>query len=114
MEETATETVAAKIPFKKSLDEFADFIRKQGVVGLAIGFILGAAVGKVVASVANDIVQPLIGYLFGSTEGLAAMRLGSIMYGRFLATLIDFIIMAAVVFFVFKKLKLDQFDKPKQ
>ena len=40
---------------------FIDFIREQGVIGLAIGFILGGAVSKVVTSLVNDIISPVIG-----------------------------------------------------
>ncbi len=91
----------------QALKEFVKFIREQGVIGLATGFIIGAAVGKTVSSLVNDIVQPLIGYVFGSTTGLKTMHLGSVMIGNFLANLLDLVIMAAVVFFVFKGLKLD-------
>lgn len=113
-ERPETTVAAAKSTIKASLDEFTEFLRKQGVVGLAIGFILAAAVGKVVASIANDLIQPIVGYIFGSSQGLTAMHLGSVMYGRFLANVIDFAIMAAVVFFLFKKLKLDKLDAPKE
>ena len=99
--------------FRSSLAEFSDFVRKQGVVGLAIGFILGGSVSKVVASIASDVIQPLIGYLFGSTSGLASLHLGAVMYGKFLVNVIDFVIIAAVVFFVFKKLRLDKLDASK-
>ncbi len=112
MEETAPQP-KLRVPFKESLKEFSEFIRKQGVVGLAVGFILGGAVSKVVSSIAGDIIQPLIGYVFGSTDGLTALHLGAVMYGRFLANLIDFIILAAVVFYFFKWLRLDKLDAPK-
>jgi large conductance mechanosensitive channel len=93
--------------------EFISFIREQGVVGLAIGFILGSSVGKVVSSFVQDIVQPLIGLLVGSTEGLKAWQLGPVMLGNFCAVLIDFVIVAAIVFFVFKQLRIDRLDKKK-
>jgi large conductance mechanosensitive channel len=94
--------------------EFVTFIREQGVMGLAIGFILSGAVSKVVTSFVQDIVQPLIGLVFGSTEGLKAFHLGPVMLGNFLAILLDFLIVAAVVYFVFKKLKLETLDKKKE
>lgn len=90
-----------------------EFVHEQGVIGLAAGFIIGAAIGKVVSSIATDIIQPIIGYIFDSTEGLAALHPGSIMYDRFLANVVDFLIMAAVVFYLFKKLKPDKLDAPK-
>ena len=94
--------------------EFVTFIREQGVMGLAIGFILSGAVTKVVTSLVQDIIQPLIGLIFGSTQGLKAFKLGPVMFGNFLAVFIDFAIVAAVVYFVFKKLKLDRIDKKKE
>ncbi len=103
-----------RIPFKKSLSEFSEFVRKQGVVGLAVGFVLGGAVSKVVSSAAADIIQPLVGYIFGSNQGLVAMHLGPVMYGDFLSNVIDFLVLAAVVFYVFKWLKLDKVDMPKK
>jgi large conductance mechanosensitive channel len=102
---------AAGIAKLSPLGEFMSFIREQGVVGLAIGFVLGGSVSKVVSSIASDLIQPLIGYLFGSTSGLASLRLGAIAYGNFLVNVIDFVIIAAVVFLVFKKLRLDKLDK---
>lgn len=92
------------------MKEFFVFIREQGIVGLAIGFILGGAVSGVVSSLVTDIIQPLVGMVFGSTEGLHALAWHSVMYGKFLAVLIDFTIVAFVVFFIFKKLKLDRLD----
>ncbi len=94
--------------------EFVTFIREQGVMGLAIGFILSGAVTKVVASLVQDIIQPVIGLIFGSTQGLKALHLGPVMLGNFLAILIDFLIVAVIVYFVFKQLKLERLDKKKQ
>ncbi len=99
---------------KERISEFTTFIREQGIVGLAIGFILGGAVSKVVASLVQDLIQPAIGLIFGSTEGLKALHLGPIMIGNFLAVFIDFVIVSAVVYFFFKKLKLETIDKKKQ
>lgn len=96
------------------MKDFIQFIREQGVVGLAVGFILGGSVSGVVSSLVNDIIQPLIGLLFGSTRGLAALAAGPVKYGSFLAELIDFVIVAAVVFWIFRKLKLDRLDAKKE
>lgn len=95
------------------MQNFLSFIREQGVVGLAIGFILGGAVGKVVASLVNDIIMPVVALLLGSTEGLKGLAIYGISYGAFISTLIDFVIIAAVIYFVFKKIGLDKLDKPK-
>lgn len=103
-----------KLSLKERGAEFVTFIREQGVMGLAIGFILGGSVSKVVASLVQDIIQPVIGLIFGSTQGLKAFHLGPVLIGNFLAIFIDFLIMASVVYFVFKKLKLDRIDKKKE
>lgn len=92
---------------------FMSFIREQGVVGLAVGFILGGAVSKLVTALVNDLVNPLLGYVLGSTEGLKAMTLGPILLGDFVAVLIDFVIIAAVVYFIVKGLGLDKLDQKK-
>src|SRR3989338_358552 len=90
---------------KDSLVGFFEFIRTQGVVGLAIGFILGGAVSKFVASLVENVINPLVGLLFGQVN-LAdkAVQIGnsSLKYGAFLTALIDFIIIAAVVYYGFK------------
>ena len=98
---------------KKQFTGFMDFIREQGVVGLAIGFIMGGAVNGLVGSFVNDIIEPAIGLIFGSTEGLQALQYKSIMYGNFLVFLIDFLILMAVVYFGFKMLGLEKLDKKK-
>lgn len=101
------------LTFRMKNSGFVHFIRTQGVVGLAVGFIMGGAVSKLVESLVADIIQPLIGMLFGSPEGLKALHFESLMYGNFLAVAIDFAIIAAVVYWIFKGLKLDKLDAPK-
>jgi large conductance mechanosensitive channel len=91
---------------------FFEFIKKQGVVGLAVGFILGGAVSKIVASVVNDIINPIVGLFLGSVEGLknAYVEIGSakIMWGSFINTAIDFIIIALVVYAMVSALGLNK------
>lgn len=88
----------------KVIKNFTGFIKTQGVIGLATGFLMGGAVSKFVSSFVEDIVQPLIGMIFGSTEGLKSLHYDSVMYGNFIATFIDFLIVATVVYFVLTKL----------
>ena len=99
------------------MKNFVNFIREQGVVGLAVGFILGAAVSKVVASLVTDIINPILGLLLGAAGGLkeASFSIGSIqlMWGSFVSTTIDFIVIALVVYFGVTALKLDKLDKKK-
>lgn len=92
---------------------FIQFVREQGVVGLAIGFILGGAVSKVVSSLVTDVINPLIGLLF-STKGLAEMMIGPVALGSFVSAVIDFVIVAAVVYFIFKRLGFDRLDVKKE
>lgn len=97
------------------MQDFIDFLRTQGVVGLAIGFILGGAVSELVQALVNDLINPFVGVIVGATGGLeqAVLTLGPVelAYGHFLSTLIDFMIIAAVVFWGFKALKLESLDK---
>jgi large conductance mechanosensitive channel len=96
---------------------FLNFIREQGVVGLAVGFILGGAVSKIVASFVTDIVNPVLGLALGAAGNLqeAYIPIGNskLMWGSFISTTIDFIIIALVVYFGVKLLKLDRLDKAK-
>lgn len=96
---------------------FVEFLREQGVMGLAIAFILGAAITKVVNSLVEDIINPVIGVILGFTDGLGEMVLVvgpiQIRWGSFVSVLIDFAVIAAVVYFGFKFLKLDKIDAKK-
>lgn len=99
------------------MKDFIQFIRQQGVVGLAIGFILGKAVSDVIASFVKDIINPVIGIAlghFGDLNNLTFKILSAeISYGKFISIMINFFIVAGVVYFGFKKLKLDKLDVPK-
>jgi large conductance mechanosensitive channel len=94
---------------------FIEFIRTQGVVGLAVGFILGGSISKVVSSLVEDIVTPFLSPILGATGSVtsAVFYLGQIeiRYGNFLNVLIDFLVIALVVYFGVRKLKLDKLDK---
>ncbi len=100
---------------KEHLAGFMDFIRKQGVVGLAVGFILGGAVSKVVTALVTDIISPILGVVLGAADGLktASLKIGSteLLWGDFLSVTIDFVVIALVVYFGVKALKLDRLDK---
>jgi len=94
------------------------FIREQGVIGLAVGFLLGGAVSKLVAALVTDIINPLLSIIIGSTEGLAnahiSVRSAEILWGHLLTVAIDFIVVALVVYFGVKGLGLDKLDKKKE
>lgn len=114
-----------KIPskkVKKPIRGFTDFVREQGVVGLAIGFVLGTQTRTLVDQLVSSFINPLLGLLLPGTGELNdrtfALTLGSqtqdFTYGAFLFQLITFLLVAAVIYFVFKGLKLDKLDKKKQ
>lgn len=94
---------------------FLEFIREQGVVGLAVGFILGGAVSKLVSALVTDVINPLISVAMGSVGGLksASFTVGSavFLYGDLISVLIDFIVIALVVYFGVKLLRLDEHIK---
>ena len=87
------------------LTEFRDFAVKGNVVDLAVGVIIGAAFGKIVASLVEDIVMPGVGVMIGGLDFKAlAVQVGSakLAYGKFLQTCVDFVIIAASIFFAVK------------
>lgn len=94
---------------------FVNFVREQGVVGLAVGFILGGSIKEVVASFVEDIVNPILGIVLGAAGDLnqAVITVGnaSIKWGSFVNTLIDFLVIAFIVYFGVKKLGLDKLDR---
>ncbi len=96
---------------------FIEFIRERGVVGFAVAFILGGAITKLVASLVTDIVNPILGVILSKTKSLETMyfRLGhnKILWGHFISSCIDFLILALVVYFVIKGLRLEKIDKKK-
>ena len=109
------------------LSEFKKFIMRGNVLDLAIGVIIGAAFGKIVASMVNDVLMPVIGLalskldfsnLFLSLTGQSfptlaeAKRAGApvLAYGVFLNTVIEFLIVAFVIFLVVKQ--VNRFQKP--
>lgn len=99
------------------LKGFTDFIREQGVVGLAVGFILGGTVSKTVSSLVDNVINPIIGLALGKVdlaEKMTVIGAATIKWGAFISTIIDFIIVAAVVYFIVKGFRLDRLDKPKQ
>jgi len=99
------------------MKNFLNFIREQGVIGLAVGFLLGGAVSKFVTSFITDLINPIIGVILGMAGGLkdAYFSIGTVkfMYGDFISSLIDFIVICFVVYFSVRILKLDRLDKKK-
>ena len=100
------------------MKRFLAFVQEQGVVGIAVAFVLGAAVTKLVASFVTDIVNPVLSVLLGAASGLAGatLRIGrvKILYGDFISALIDFMIVSLVVFVAYEILRLEKLDKKKK
>ncbi len=98
--------------------EFKDFAMKGNLIDIAVGFVMGAAFSKVITSFTGGIVSPLIGQVFGG-EDLSALKWVlqpaetgpdgtevaaevAVMYGSFITNIIDFLIVAFVMFMVVK------------
>ena len=94
------------------VQEFKDFAIKGNVVDMAVGVIIGGAFGKIVTSFVTDVIMPPIGVLIGGVDfsklaaTLVAAKDGApavvISYGKFIQTVVDFAIVAAVIFLVVK------------
>jgi len=106
---------------KKLIEDFKAFAVKGNVIDMAVGVIIGAAFGKIVTSLVNDLIMPPIGWILGKTDFKslfialdrkvypsieAAKQAGAPIwaYGNFLQTLLDFVIVAFVIFITLKKL----------
>lgn len=103
--------------------EFKDFISKGNVMDLAVGVIIGAAFGKIVDSLVGDIIMPIIGKITGGVDfsnmfvALADIPAGNVgtyaalktagvpmlAYGNFITILINFIILAFIIFMMVKQ-----------
>ncbi|KQZ15618.1 MULTISPECIES: large conductance mechanosensitive channel protein MscL [unclassified Mesorhizobium] len=101
------------------LKEFQEFISKGNVMDLAVGVIIGAAFGKIVDSLVNDIIMPIVGAIFGgldfnnyfvglsstvtATSLAAAKEQGAVFaYGSFITVVLNFIILAWIIFLMVK------------
>lgn len=97
---------------KNELKDFSNFVKEQGVVGLAVAFILGSAVVKIISSLVNDILNPLIGLLLGGVGALSERYLmvgkAKLMWGGFVGNIVDFIVIAAIVYYGVKLLGLEK------
>ncbi len=94
---------------------FIIFIRKQGIMGLTIGFILGGSVSKLVSAFVTDIINPVIGLFFEKVDSLEkfAWTIGGtkILWGDFVSNLIHCFIITFVMYLLFKKLGMEKLDQ---
>jgi large conductance mechanosensitive channel len=93
--------------------EFKDFLKEYKIVGLAIAFIMGAAATELVKSLVNNVIMPLITpFIPGGAWQTATFKMGPIVisWGAFLSALVNFLILAFVIFlvakFIFKEEKV--------
>ena len=107
---------------KKFFLEFKEFAMRGNVLDMAVGVILGGAFGKITTSLVNDVFMPLIGMLIGgvdlgnlnivlkpATDTAEAVTLG---IGTFLTTIIDFVLVAFVIFLMIKT--INRFRRKKE
>jgi large conductance mechanosensitive channel len=83
------------------IKEFRDFINRGNLVDIAIAFVMGIAFAAVVTSLTNDIINPIIGKIF-NVDDLAGWVVADIRIGAFLVAVINFVIVAFVMFLVVK------------
>ena len=92
---------------KAFMKEFKEFISKGNVMDLAVGVIIGGAFQAIVGSLVNDIIMPLLGIITGGLDfSHLAITVGEaqILYGSFISVIINFLLMALVLFLVIKAL----------
>ena len=114
---------------KKIAKEFKDFISRGNVMDMAVGVIVGGAFGKITSSLVNDVFMPLLGWIIGDidltalnitlspavTEGETVVKEAVVVgIGSFLATIIDFLLIALVVFLFVKAMNTarSKLEKP--
>lgn len=89
----------------KIVDEFKEFINRGNVIDLAVGVIIGGAFTSIVTSLTDDIISPILGMLTGGinlSDLTAQIGSATLTYGAFLQAIINFFIIALVVFFMVK------------
>jgi large conductance mechanosensitive channel len=91
---------------KKQIRGFQEFLLKQNALALAVGVVIGAAVGRVVSGIVEDVIMPVVGLALPGGEwrnaAIALPRGNAIKYGDLLGRLLDFIVVALVVYLVTK------------
>ena len=95
------------------LKEFREFAMRGNVMDLAVAVIIGGAFGKIVTSLVNDVLMPLIGLILGGinfSEQAFVVGEATVKWGAFLQSIIDFIIVAFVIFMLVRT--MNRFKKP--
>jgi large conductance mechanosensitive channel len=87
------------------LKEFKEFVMRGNVLDLAVAVIIGGAFGKIISSLVNDILMPLIGLLLGGIDFASlSFTVGDavVTWGNFVQAIVDFLIVAFVIFMIIK------------
>ena len=108
--------------------EFKEFAMKGSVVDLAVGVIIGGAFGKIVDSLVGDVIMPVVGKIFGgldfsnyfiplsgqtATTLVEAKKAGAVLaYGNFITVLINFIILAIIIFMMIRQVNRMKKEAP--
>lgn len=109
----------------KQIRNFMNFVREQGVVGLAVGLAIGAQVTVVTNAIVANLINPIVGFILGNTDltnlkwivvekSLNSSRALTIEYGKILDAVIRLLAVAAVIYFVVHGLKMDKVDRKKE
>ena len=105
---------------KKFLGEFKEFIMRGNVLDLAVGVIIGAAFQAIVTSLTTDIISPILGIFGGMNFDSLVLEFNGVAigYGKFITAIINFLIMAFVIFllvkFVNKVMSIGKKPEPKK
>ena len=111
------------------MSEFKEFIMKGNVMDLAVGVIIGAAFGKIVDSLVNDIIMPIVGKITGGVDFsnmyiplngqaadlalLEAKKAGAVLaYGNFITIVVNFVILAFIIFMMVKQVNKMKKEAP--
>jgi large-conductance mechanosensitive channel len=120
---TADAATVAKLG-KSQVSDFVNFIRQQGVIGLAVGLAVGTAAGAAVKQIVDGFINPIVGFIIGGIDlknlnwtVVAADKAGKgglvIGWGAILSALITLVATALVVYLIVHYAKLDRLDKTK-
>ena len=87
------------------ISEFKEFAMKGSMIDMAVGIIIGAATGKVVSALVDSVIMPVVGVIMGGVDfSSLSIKVGeaAVGYGAFIQAIIDFIIVAFVIFMILK------------
>jgi large conductance mechanosensitive channel len=93
--------------------EFMDFVKRGNVLDLAVAVIIGGAFGAIVSSLVEDMIMPIVGIVLGGVDFTAlALTVGNaaVMYGNFIQAIINFLLIALVIFLIIRQVK--KMEKP--